>query len=254
MAKRRGKEPASDGPAPEGEPTLEQRVAVLERDLKEKDDLLQRQARALVIAAENGQALRESRAKVARLEKLSDEAAKKAKEAKKRHESAIEDHFALEQELDSGQQRLPFGPDEPATAAAPSSPAPAEPDETWKVVPLATLGIDDELPAGLLAKLEDAGLKTVGDVADHTKPDQAGRSKQLVDIKGIGQAAAAKIETALEQFWAKHAARLAAAASSPADPATDDPVEDEDPDEDDPEGDDPEGEDLDPEEDDPDQG
>lgn len=56
------------------------------------------------------------------------------------------------------------------------------------------------VPSNILAKLAEAGLTTVGQMADFTQ------SERLIDVPGIGQAKAEQIEAALESFWARRAA------------------------------------------------
>ena len=79
-------------------------------------------------------------------------------------------------------------------------------DEGWRDVPLAEAleGVTEKL----LAKLQDgANLRTVGELADWTGAD-GGRHK-LVDLPGIGEAAATKIEEALDKFWERRRQQLA---------------------------------------------
>lgn len=65
--------------------------------------------------------------------------------------------------------------------------------DSWKSVRLDTFGLSQ----ALLTKLADAGLETMGQVADYSSA-----GKKLVDIKGIGAGAATKIEKAMDVFWA----------------------------------------------------
>lgn len=72
--------------------------------------------------------------------------------------------------------------------------APARPDESWRLVPVAVLeGFG--LSVGVTAKLKDAGLYSIGAIADWTQ------SKKLTDVSGIGEAKADAIESALAGFW-----------------------------------------------------
>lgn len=77
-------------------------------------------------------------------------------------------------------------------------PAQPEGENAWREVLLveALQGV----PSSILAKLAEAGLTTVGQMADFTQ------SERLVDVPGIGQAKAEQIEAALESFWARRAA------------------------------------------------
>jgi hypothetical protein len=73
--------------------------------------------------------------------------------------------------------------------------APARPDESWRLVPVAVLeGFG--LSVGVTAKLKDAGLYSIGSIADWTA-----FGKRLTDIAGIGEAKADAIESALAGFW-----------------------------------------------------
>lgn len=84
----------------------------------------------------------------------------------------------------------------------------ATPDDgdDWRSVPLNSLG----LPAGLLGKLAEANIETMGELSDWTDPTKnSGREKRLTDIKGIGPGAIEKIEAATTQFWAERNKRRA---------------------------------------------
>jgi DNA-directed RNA polymerase alpha subunit len=50
----------------------------------------------------------------------------------------------------------------------------------------------------VLAKLKDAGIETVGQLADYTK------EHDLSDIPGIGGASKEEIEAVLDPFWKQH--------------------------------------------------
>lgn len=66
-------------------------------------------------------------------------------------------------------------------------------DGSWREIPLEVLGF----PVGIHAKLHEAGLLTLGAIADWTAS-----GKQLTDIPGIGPGKAGRIEDALGRFWA----------------------------------------------------
>lgn len=68
-------------------------------------------------------------------------------------------------------------------------------DDSWRKVPLSDL----EISAAILSKLTDAGIETIGALADYTKD---GRN-QVTDIKGLGPAKATAIDEALDTFWAE---------------------------------------------------
>jgi hypothetical protein len=73
--------------------------------------------------------------------------------------------------------------------------APARPDESWRLVPVAVLeGFG--LSVGVTAKLKDAGLYSIGSIADWTAS-----GKRLTDLAGIGETKADAIEWALAGFW-----------------------------------------------------
>lgn len=174
-------EPTGGEPADDDSPTLDELMATIAR-----------QAAQIRQADENAGRLRESRKRLDELSAKADKAATAAKEAKKRYEAAIDEHFELEAELDSDQLRLPLGDaDEPEPAAA----APAG-DESWREVKLSSL---DGLPEGVWGKLALANIYTIGDVADRQRSEQF----RLTDIDGIGQASADKIDAALAAFWAQ---------------------------------------------------
>lgn len=68
-------------------------------------------------------------------------------------------------------------------------------DESWRSAPISDLGLTGKLPESL----EDAGIRTIGDLADYTAA-----GKLLTDISGIGRGKAEKIEKACEEFWERH--------------------------------------------------
>lgn len=65
-------------------------------------------------------------------------------------------------------------------------------DDSWREIGLEDLSLTESL----LTKLYSANLDTVGELADFTAS-----GKQLVDIDGVGPAAAEKIEGAMDRFW-----------------------------------------------------
>lgn len=56
----------------------------------------------------------------------------------------------------------------------------------------------------LLKNMKAAGLQTVKDLTEWTKPDGGGYCKQLTDIKGVGASASEKIEERMIEFWAQN--------------------------------------------------
>jgi hypothetical protein len=105
-----------------------------------------------------------------------------ASDAKKTWEAAL---TRLQRLCLATQEELPLF-DRPADAVV-------EP-EPWRSHPVAELG----LPDGIVTALEEAGLATVGAMADYTE------DHQITDVLGIGQAKADKIDEALLVFWATH--------------------------------------------------
>lgn len=66
--------------------------------------------------------------------------------------------------------------------------------EAWRAVEIGEINV----PESILNKLIEAGIETVGDLADWS-----GSGKKLTDINGIGAAKAEKIEAAMDEFWAE---------------------------------------------------
>lgn len=69
--------------------------------------------------------------------------------------------------------------------------------EAWRNVPL--VEALHGLSMSLYQKLSDAELKTMGELSNYTNAD--GGRHRLIDIAGIGEKAAEKIEAAQEEFW-----------------------------------------------------
>jgi hypothetical protein len=133
------------------------------------------------------------------------------KSAKKEFDGLVEELRDLERRFESGDYGLAFDPaksagDVPAGTGAGSLPGqktlplpdPNSPDElAWRSTALSEIGLSGKL----LESLEDAGLKTMGLLADYTAA-----GKLLTDIAGIGKGKAEKIEQACEGFWASRSA------------------------------------------------
>lgn len=76
---------------------------------------------------------------------------------------------------------------------------PAADDDSWRAVRLDTLTI----PPGTLKKLEEADIRTIGELTDWQDPAKnGGRENRLDQIKGIKGAAITRIDDALAAFWA----------------------------------------------------
>ncbi len=103
----------------------------------------------------------------------------------------------------------------PSANGTPPEAAAPEADNTWQDVKLseAFAGIK---PAKILDHLDAANLRTLGELAAWTAANQ-GRNR-LIDVPGIGDGAAKKIEDALEEFWKRRAlAQVDAATNGMAD-------------------------------------
>ena len=70
--------------------------------------------------------------------------------------------------------------------------------EPWRTIGLNELD-DPAISPSILAKLANAGIETIGDLADKTASD----AFSLTDITGIGPAAAKTVDDALEAFWGR---------------------------------------------------
>jgi hypothetical protein len=169
-------------------PSPEEEIAALKLQLAERDRLLR-------VRDEADRRRQESIDRCADRETEMNRTKKVANAAKADFETAVEEHFALERSLKTGQLMLPLA--DPAAAALESPQGDA--DESWRAVPLDVL----EVSGAVLQKLHDAGLATIGDLSNFTSPGPTGHTKQLKDISGIGTVAVTKIESALDAFWAK---------------------------------------------------
>ena len=139
-----------------------------------------------------------------------DELKKKSlhKGAKERHEAAVEELLQMENDLHAGRYPLPFrGDSSGLTDIVAEDPLPGQQElpldgpaavtcnDAWRAVSICELG-----QAGAVnEKLINAGLKTLGELADYTAAD-----KLLTDIKGIGQTKADKIGDALAEYWRRN--------------------------------------------------
>ena len=132
-----------------------------------------------------------------------------AKSAKKEFDGLVEELRDLESRFERGDYGLCFDPAKSAgdpvagdgiAAGNNGAPLPGQKflplkeDESWRSAPISELGLTGKLPESL----EDAGIKTMGDLADYTAA-----GKLLTDITGIGQGKAEKIEKACEEFWGR---------------------------------------------------
>lgn len=125
--------------------------------------------------------IKEMEKRVRELEDVASDKKLDAKIAKDAFESA---DTALRNLIRRGpyQAELPFGKEEEA-------------NEDWKAVSVEELGIS----ASMIAGLDEAGFKTIGDLAAHT---EAG--KELTDINGIGPKKAEDLAARLATWWDEH--------------------------------------------------
>lgn len=166
-------------------------------------------ARIAEFDAETVRLIGEAEANCEEMEAEYETAKKAAKEAKDAYEVAVSGMRQLIhrraqglQEVKRGQQTLPFGDD-----ARPTDETPA-PDEAWRAIDISALQ-DHGLPGGIVGKLVDAEIRTIGDLSNWHTPPPTGQGKTLTDIPGVGQAKADKIDEALAKFWeARNAATL----------------------------------------------
>lgn len=70
-------------------------------------------------------------------------------------------------------------------------------DGSWREEDIEAIGLEFGLPASVASKLAEAGIVTLGQLADWTAS-----GKELNDIPGIGDAKCESINAALERFWA----------------------------------------------------
>lgn len=83
------------------------------------------------------------------------------------------------------------------------TPGDADPLENlWREYPLSRWTAFG-LTAKQIDKLGSAGISTVGDLADYTRPNDSGWSKKLTDVAGVGKGTAEKIEEANLAFFAE---------------------------------------------------
>jgi hypothetical protein len=146
------------------------------------------------------------------------EAKAATKSAAKRFESLVERYAELK---NSEPERLPLfdretpkpkpatestssqPSDQPSTETTPATEStPAEtPEVTPEVDPNGWRSVsitDLDIPAGTAKLLIEAGIDTIGKMADFT----ATPNQRLTDVKGIGQGKAERIENAMIAFWA----------------------------------------------------
>jgi predicted flap endonuclease-1-like 5' DNA nuclease len=155
-----------------------------------------------------------SAARVRERRSVYEDAAARAKGAKKALEAEQEEHETLLSELEreaaAEHESLPLFP---ADTAAPEPPA----DDAWRHTPLADLG----LPPAIVETLTEAELTTFGQLADWTAA-----GKELTDIPRIGPAKAEKIEDAFFAYWSGRVAPVEFTAVQPPPDALPDDAED----------------------------
>ena len=114
------------------------------------------------------------------------QANEEAKYRKKKFEAATRQEQLLVDKL--------FGDTEPMPLFDTSEPP--EPED-WRDIVLSDAGIDD----ALVEKLADANIASLGELEDHRK--KCGET-WAAELPGVGEAAKAKIEDALAEYWSEH--------------------------------------------------
>lgn len=126
------------------------------------------------------------------LERLKAEAAYKL--AKAEEKAAGE---ALQKIVNRGVENYPLfdaeSKAEESTEPTDESGDESDSDEAWRAVEIGVINV----PESILNKLIEAGIETVGQLADWSE-----NGKKLTDIDGIGLAKVEKIEAAMDEFWA----------------------------------------------------
>jgi hypothetical protein len=156
------------------------------------------QARALEIL----RIIFESNRHVGVLAAAAEDAKKRAKIAKDDWESAADAHSRMERRMEAelypDRQPFPLLDSKPAEAnGTPAPAAAANLNDDWRRVSVHELTEYGNVTTGVTQTLCDAGIETLGDLADYTAGD-----KPLTDVKGIGDAKAEAICEALDGFWA----------------------------------------------------
>jgi predicted flap endonuclease-1-like 5' DNA nuclease len=150
---------------------------------------------------------------VTELQVVSDDKAKEAKAAKNRLENAQRDLNKFIADLSA--DRPLFDRPKPTAAeaadhanadtpAGPTPPPQADAD-AWRRETIASLG-NFGLHPKIIEKINEAGILTIGALAEWTAA-----GNRLIDIDGIGDGKAAKIDDALEKFWAARSNGILAA-------------------------------------------
>lgn len=107
----------------------------------------------------------------------------------------IEEDIAYLEEVSTGKYQRRLTEEEARAKAAEVQAKQGELyEDDWRGVSVRMLDLTD----ALCQTLEDADLRTVGDIADWSE-----QNKLLQDIQGVGDANADKIEKALDAFWAQ---------------------------------------------------
>jgi hypothetical protein len=144
----------------------------------------------------------ESNRHVGVLAAAAEDAKKRAKIAKDDWESAADAHSRMERRMEAelypDRQPFPLLDSKPAEAnGTPAPAAAANLNDDWRRVSVHELTEYGNVTTGVTQTLCDAGIETLGDLADYTAGD-----KPLTDVKGIGDAKAEAICEALDGFWA----------------------------------------------------
>lgn len=128
------------------------------------------------------------------------------KEAKGCFEAAVDRLGRIVDEMD--QERLPFARVEPEAAAPPAD------DESWKDRPIREL----ELSPGILTKLEELGIDTIGKLEHLRGQQDPDYPRGLNSVKGFGEAKITLIEDAVTNWLDRNRDNLHALAAEEASP------------------------------------
>ncbi len=191
--------PANDAPPAEATPlTLEERVALLEAALAEKDRVIAEQAAE---KAANVDRIALALDKIADCKGRLVDATEEAKEAKAALSAANEELVKAERKIVGDRKPMPLFDGKPAEATPTEAPA-TEP-EPWRAVLLDTLSLSKLT----VSRLFQANICTLGDLVDFTAPSHTGYCHTLNDIPGIGEKSAEEIGDALSEYWQMQAAK-----------------------------------------------
>lgn len=134
--------------------------------------------------------IRKIDAEILEHEATQEEAKGLAKAAREKREKYVAKLRACLNGTNAEQQELPFKSEPPK-------------NDGWRKAKVEALQVSDSIRQ----KLIDAELFTIGDLADFGADERKHKGQGLCAIKGIGEGAEAKLQEALEFFWAQWAKR-----------------------------------------------